>query len=169
VPPLDVKPSQNRTWWWLIVVAALCALSWSWSVADNPTSDPSGTLEATLHPPSQVEAILRRSCYDCHSNSTDWPWFIHFRPFAAKIRRDVADGRKGLNFSEWRAQTGGNPQLESRTLATSCSLMQAGMMPPRYYSYVHPGAAPSSAEVKRFCRWANETSNRLAERQQQTR
>jgi hypothetical protein len=146
----------------VIIVVAFFAVSWSWSVAENPASNPNGTLEAKLHPPPQVETILRRSCYNCHSNSTHWPWFVHFRPFASKIRRDVADGRKALNFSEWQAQTGGNAQLESRTLATSCSLMEAGMMPPRYYAYVHPGAGPSSAEVKRFCRWANEEANRLA-------
>jgi hypothetical protein len=153
----------------LIIATALFALSWSWSVAENPASDPDGTLEAALHPPPPVVAILRQSCYDCHSNSTNWPWFVHFRPFASKIRGDVADGRGKLNFSEWRAQTGGNAQLESRTLATSCSLMQAGMMPPRYYAYVHPGAAPSSTDVKRFCQWANEEAARLAEPRQQTR
>jgi len=161
---LHVKLSRKRTYWWLIIVAAIFSLSWSWSVAENPASDPNGTLEAMLHPPSPVETILRQSCYDCHSNSTHWPWFVHFRPFASKIRRDVEDGRNKLNFSEWRMQTGGNAQLESRTLATSCSLMEAGMMPPHYYTYVHPGAAPSSAEVKRFCQWANAEANRLAAR-----
>ena len=97
-----------------MIVVALFAVSWSWSVAENPASNPNGALEATLHPPPQVETILRRSCYNCHSNSTHWPWFVHFRPFASKIRRDVADGRKALNFSEWQAQTGGNARLREQ-------------------------------------------------------
>ncbi len=114
-----------------------------------------------LHPPEAVRATLQRSCYDCHSNATSWPWYAHFRPVAGKIQRDVMDGRKSLNFSEWSTQTRSDPQLQSATLATACSLMEAGMMPPRYYVYLRPARGVSSQDTKAFCRWTRQMSAEL--------
>jgi hypothetical protein len=25
--------------------------------------------------PREIQTILERSCYDCHSNETNWPWY----------------------------------------------------------------------------------------------
>ena len=65
-----------------------------------------------LHPPEAVRATLQRSCYDCHSNATSWPWYAHFRPrVAGKIQRDVMAGRQSLNFSEWSTRPGAIPSF----------------------------------------------------------
>ena len=56
---------------------------------------------AELKAPSEVQVIFKNSCYDCHSNETIWPWYSKIAPVSWLISKDVVDGRKHLNFSEW--------------------------------------------------------------------
>jgi len=63
----------------------------------NPVTDPALEIKA----PADVKAIFQRSCYDCHSNQTKWPWYSHIAPMKWFIARDVNVGRQWLNFSEW--------------------------------------------------------------------
>ena len=51
--------------------------------------------------PSEVQALLRRACFDCHSNETVWPWYSHIAPVSLLIAGDVRRGRKEVNFSAW--------------------------------------------------------------------
>ena len=51
--------------------------------------------------PPQVAAILRRSCFDCHSNETRWPLYSRIAPGSWLMAQDVHNGRNHLNFSEW--------------------------------------------------------------------
>ena len=49
----------------------------------------------------QAEAIARESCYDCHSNETEWWWATNIAPFSWLVQRDVDEGRAAMNFSEF--------------------------------------------------------------------
>src|SRR3954468_23474828 len=51
--------------------------------------------------PPDVDAVLRMACYDCHSNQTHWPWYTEIAPISWLAQRDVDNGRRRLNFSEW--------------------------------------------------------------------
>ena len=148
----------RRSWAFAAVIALLALLVvvvWQPHLVSNPPVMDSQTIETVLRPPALVETVLRKSCNSCHSNATSWPWYAHLRPIASKIRNDVRDGRRALNFSEWRLQTGGDIEAERKTLETSCVLMQAGMMPPSYYLYIHPSAKLANAEIREFCAWAH--------------
>ncbi|MCF6201650.1 MAG: heme-binding domain-containing protein, partial [Hydrogenimonas sp.] len=65
----------------------------------NPKSDPKLEIKA----PAKVQEIFIRSCYDCHSNRTNWPWYSAIAPAKWFVVRDVNVGRKWLNFSEWES------------------------------------------------------------------
>jgi hypothetical protein len=54
-----------------------------------------------LDAPPEVEAILRVSCMDCHSNETRWPWYTKLAPASWLLARDVRKGRSHFNMSEW--------------------------------------------------------------------
>ena len=66
----------------------------------NPPVDPSMRLEAGPVP-TPVAALLRRACYDCHSNETHWPWYSSVAPTSWLVSRDVVTARKQINFSRW--------------------------------------------------------------------
>src|SRR5262245_21993196 len=62
-------------------------------------------VEGDIPAPPEVKAILRRACYDCHSNETVWPWYSRLAPLSWLISRDVHEGRSKLNFSTWDQYT----------------------------------------------------------------
>ena len=67
----------------------------------NPPVDESQTIVARAQVPPEVASILDRSCRDCHSNKTVWPWYTHVAPVSWWLADHVDHGRKDLNLSEW--------------------------------------------------------------------
>ena len=51
--------------------------------------------------PPEVEAIMRRACFDCHTNETRWPLYARIAPGSWLMARDIHNGRNHLNFSKW--------------------------------------------------------------------
>lgn len=51
--------------------------------------------------PAEVDAILQRACYDCHSNATTYPWYANIQPVGWWLEKHVRDGKRHLNFSEF--------------------------------------------------------------------
>lgn len=89
---------------------------------------------------AQTRALVLRTCFACHSNQVEWPWYSHVAPFSWLTQRDVVDGRRVLNFSEWD-----RPQEESGEAAEA---VQEGEMPPALYRLIHPDARLSAAETR---------------------
>ena len=47
-------------------------------------------VEVEVPAPANVRAILRRACYDCHSNETVWPWYSRWPRFPGCSRTTCA-------------------------------------------------------------------------------
>ncbi len=86
----------------------------------------------------QTRALAVRACFDCHSNETVWRWYSNIAPASWLIQRDVDEGRRRLNFSDWGAQ-----RRERRELGES---VLEGSMPPWYYLPIHPEAILTAQE-----------------------
>src|SRR5438552_16004132 len=67
----------------------------------NPQIDPKREIHANLAIPPTVTDVLQRSCNDCHSDRTMWPWYTSVAPASWLVVSDVNRGRKALNFSDW--------------------------------------------------------------------
>jgi hypothetical protein len=97
-----------------------------------------------LPAPPEVVAIMRKACLDCHSNETEWPIYSRIAPGSWLMARDINNGRKHLNFSEWA-----DTDEEERTLdLQNCwSQVEAGEMPPWFYVFpFHPKAKLNETE-----------------------
>jgi hypothetical protein len=101
-------------------------------------------------PPPAIAVTLKRSCYDCHSNETRWPWYSRLAPVSWLIVRDVTLGRKELNFSEWGSYY---PATRRRKLEWIGRALQEERMPPWTYRLMHPGARLSEADQAALERW----------------
>ena len=117
----------------------------------NPPVDPARTIQATMQVPANVDAILQRSCNDCHSNTTHWPWYSNVAPVSWLVVEDVNEGRKHLNFSEWASYP---PDDAEHHLEEMCEETEAGNMPMWQYVLTHPRARLSDADVRALCTWA---------------
>ncbi len=94
-------------------------------------------VHADLQAPEPVKQILRTSCYNCHSNETQLPWFDKIVPAYWLVVKDVNDGREHLNFSDFNAMPAA---VQKSFLYESVTQIQLGAMPPRNYTLVHPDA-----------------------------
>ena len=70
----------------------------------NPTTDPGHLIHNYSGIPPAVLAKIEHACFDCHSNGMQWPWYSIITPINYLIARDVTQGRRHVNFSEWGAQ-----------------------------------------------------------------
>ena len=101
--------------------------------------------------PSEVKAILQSSCYDCHSNETEWPWYSHVAPMSWLVAHDVKDGREHLNFSNWE------PLKDIVWIRTQIYNMAAnGQMPPTPYLTMHSDTKVTDEELVVLKKWAEE-------------
>ncbi len=94
--------------------------------------------------PPAVNAVLRKACYDCHSNETVWPWYANVAPSSWLLWEDVREGREDLNFSTW---TDYPPEERAKRLAQSVHELEEGDMPPRTYRLMHAEARLSADEI----------------------
>jgi hypothetical protein len=91
-------------------------------------------------PDTRAMAVV--SCFDCHSNETEWPWYSNIAPFSWILQRHVDDGRADLNFSQW-----GSGQQEADEIVES---VREGEMPTWDYQLLHPDARLSDADMQAF-------------------
>jgi hypothetical protein len=118
-----------------------------------PTRGTSKTSTAGTHTAEminpQVGKILDRSCQDCHSNRTAWPWYSHVAPVSWVISKHVNEGREMLDFSQWVNQP---PSANERMLI--CDAVSNGRMPLPGYTVIHRNAKLSRRDVESICQWA---------------
>jgi len=109
--------------------------------------------------PPAVHALLRRACYDCHSNETVWPWYARVAPASWLLAHDVGEGREELNFSTWAAYP---PARRKKLLRETAEEVAEGHMPPWYYLLLHGDArlGPSEREMLRV--WTADELARVA-------
>lgn len=101
--------------------------------------------------PSEIMSILKTSCYDCHSNETEWPWYSRIAPGSFLITRDVIEGRKHLNFSEFSELN----VVDSSMIADEIiEVLKEGEMPILPYLLLHPSASLIDSETKALMKWA---------------
>jgi hypothetical protein len=86
----------------------------------------------------QTRALAVRACFDCHSNETVWPWYSHVAPMSWLIQRDVDEGRRVLNYSEWDRGQDEAPE--------SAKSVRKGEMPPWFYALPATRARLTPAE-----------------------
>jgi len=103
-----------------------------------------------LHAPDKVAVILKRSCYDCHSNETVWPWYSNISPLSWSIAGHVKDGRKALNFSEWAKI---DPKIKTKRLKRAVKTTANGMMPLSSYLWIHKDAKLSKEDKEVLKTW----------------
>lgn len=118
----------------------------------NPAIDERREIGALLGVDPPVASILARSCNDCHSNRTVWPWYSGVAPVSWLVVSDVNRGRRVLNLSEW---AGYSPTDQRKHLSEICEEVTGGEMPGSSYVLLHPQASVGSADIASICSWTS--------------
>lgn len=131
--------------------AAAAALAVAAVLQLVPVARTNPPVTSDVDAPRDVQAILERSCYDCHSNRTRWPWYSRVAPVSWLVARDVRLGRRELNFSEWPAF---DFEEQDDLMAHIAKQVERGRMPLPIYLTMHPGARLSAADRRTLVAWA---------------
>jgi len=113
----------------------------------NPPTDPTRTIRAHPGTETGLADVLDRSCGDCHSNETVWPWYTQMAPLSWLMVYAVRQGRGAVNFSEWAAYA---PDSQRTLLSASCRDATTGKMPGSY-TVLHPGMRLSAPDIESIC------------------
>lgn len=104
--------------------------------------------------PAEVAEVLQRSCYDCHSNETTWPWYSRVAPVSWMLAHHVNEGREKLNFSTWDKLNG---EKQSEIVHEIWEETSEGEMPLRTYLLLHPSAKLDDAALETLRAWSGGT------------
>ena len=140
-----MKYKKCKVVFWIIVVIAVGIQF----IPVNRTNPPViGEIEA----PEEIMAILHRSCFDCHSNETKWPWYSYVAPVSWLVESDVKVGRGNVNFSEWNEYSQKLQNLKRYKIGKE---VDEGEMPLWYYVPLHSEAKLSQADIDLIISWSN--------------
>ncbi|MCA9510247.1 MAG: heme-binding domain-containing protein [Myxococcota bacterium] len=129
----------------LAAVALLAAIQ----LVPVDRSNPPVTSEVPADPATRE--ILRRACYDCHSNETRWPWYARVAPVSWLVAHDVEEGREHVNFSTWNEYTA---KKQRKKLDEVWEEVEEGEMPLWFYVPLHPDAKLGEADLRAIEAWA---------------
>ncbi|UFH55119.1 heme-binding domain-containing protein [Spirosoma sp. KNUC1025] len=102
--------------------------------------------------PNNVHSVLRRACFDCHSNSTTYPWYDNIQPVAWWLNHHIEEGKEELNFSEFATYS---PKKARHKLEEVGEAVTDGWMPLGSYLWIHNDAKLTPEEAKLIANWAS--------------
>ena len=107
--------------------------------------------------PDEIMSILKRSCYDCHSSESTYPWYDKIAPASWFVKNHVKNGRKVVNFSEWNNYEKEKQLKVLKELPKSTKIR----MPMPSYLWLHKEATLTQKEKKYLNRWAKKLKEKI--------
>lgn len=107
---------------------------------------------------NEVMTILKTSCFDCHSNQTDYRWYSRIVPVSWLIARDVSKGREALNFSDWNTY---NKRKLVRKLGDIKEQVAKKEMPMKIYTLMHPNTKLNEAQMLLIADWTDKEVKKI--------
>lgn len=142
----------------IVIAAFLIVIQFFRIDRTNPPVEAANTMENTIAVPPDIDMILARSCNDCHSNKTIYPWYTNIQPVAWWLRDHINDGRRHLNMSEFGTY---NAKKKKHKLEEICEMVEGGAMPLASYTWMHGDAVLADSEKKALCDWAKQEAEKI--------
>ncbi len=108
--------------------------------------------------PKNVQAILKTSCYDCHSNNTQYPWYSKIQPGGWWMASHIKKSKLELNFDEFGSYTKRRQQSKLRSIANT---IKDGTMPLSSYTFIHKNAKLGLEDQTLLLNWVNKQEDIL--------
>ncbi|HTF18322.1 MAG TPA: heme-binding domain-containing protein [Chryseolinea sp.] len=137
----------------LLALLALLIIIQFFRPERNLSDDNTASISTKYALPDSVETVLRKACYDCHSNKTVYPWYANVQPVAWWLSSHVEDGKRHLNYSSYTTRP---LAIQFHKFEETVEEVEEGNMPLESYTWlgVHADAKLSDAERKTLISWA---------------
>lgn len=110
--------------------------------------------------PDDVLSILNTSCFDCHSNNSNYPWYTYVQPVGWLINKDIQKGKSQLNLSDFGAYS---QRRQKSKLISIQNRINDGTMPLHSYVRIHKNASLSESEKKLLLDWISGVTDSLSQ------
>ena len=109
--------------------------------------------------PSDVKSILRTSCYDCHSNNTEYPWYSYIQPARMFLDSHIKEGKENLNFSTFGDYS---QRKQGNKLERIVKQIKSDEMPLASYTLIHKNAILTQENRKVLINWIESTRDSIS-------
>ncbi len=135
----------------IVLLAVLVVLQFFQPSKNDGSATGPNDIEQTLAVPEGVLSALKTSCYDCHSNHTEYPWYTKIQPFGMWIQHHVNEGKDELNFSEFKTYTA---KRQAHKMEEIAEMVEENEMPLSSYTLIHKNAVLTEAQKSEMITWA---------------
>ena len=142
------KSKWKKAGWILLLVFGL--LQFIPRPEKNISSAVKNGIEHLYPMPGSISLILKNTCYDCHSNNTDYPWYSKIQPVAWFLNRHIVAGKAALNFDDFGTYSKRRQQSKLKAIT---SQVNDGDMPLTSYKLMHGRARLSELEKEQIINW----------------
>ncbi|MCX6198530.1 MAG: heme-binding domain-containing protein [Bacteroidetes bacterium] len=131
----------------VVVIVAIQFFHPGKNVADGVQAN---NVAAVFTTPEEVKTILAKSCNDCHSNNTIYPWYNNIQPVAWWLNHHVSEAKEKLNFDEFASYS---PRRQYNKLKETEELLNENEMPLSSYVFIHRNAVLSAEQKETLINW----------------
>lgn len=111
---------------------------------------PGHQITAKHNVPADVQKLLKASCYDCHSNTTEYPWYWHVQPVAWFLNKHIQKGKRHLNFSEFSTYLASKQYKKLKEIAKE---VKSDDMPMYSYTLIHRSTSLTEDQKMKIQNW----------------
>jgi hypothetical protein len=131
----------------LVLVGIMQLLQPTRNISEGPFENDISKVYAI---PVDVQNVLTQKCYDCHSNNTHYPWYIHIQPIGWWMASHIKEAKDDLNFNEFKTY---NEKKATHKLEEIAEVIEEGSMPLKSYVWLHSEAKVNAEEAKAITNW----------------
>jgi cytochrome c len=102
--------------------------------------------------PQEARAVLIGKCADCHSTQTRAPVYGRFAPVSWLMERDIVEGRRRMNLSQWESYSADQQQTFAAKIVQETKSRE---MPLLQYRMVHWDAHITNGDLVALSQWTH--------------
>lgn len=142
----------------IIIIGSLFLILQLFPISRNQSKEYSKDISTIEKITPDVKNILQSSCYDCHSNNSNYPIYASIQPIAWWLQHHIDEGKEELNFSEF---AGYSPRKRFHKLEEIKEQIVENEMPLYSYTIVHTQAKLSEQQKSILINWVNSTMAKM--------
>jgi len=143
----------------LSILVVFSAIQFMQPVRNKSVGLSATDISKVLNIPDSVQAILGNACFDCHSNNTNYPWYVNIQPMGWLMTKHIRQGKAALNFSEFGSYSARRRQSKLKSIADQIS---DGDMPLSSYIWMHKKAKLTNDEKGLIINWVQRSKDILS-------
>ena len=150
---INYKINTMRPWLRYVLIGLAVFLVVGQFIRPNRTVEaaaPEQDYLAIAQPPAPIAETIKSACYDCHSNTSKYPWYAEVAPVSWWIQSHINGGRQKLNFSAFGSYS---TKKAAHKIEECFEEVEKKVMPLKSYTWLHPEAQLSEEERSALVGW----------------